>query len=467
MSAHQIRQQARRQWLRGKRQRHGAGFLAGEDDGTTDYLQDLVVFGYAARLFSRTKEPTGDNIGLIDLSFGNGSVIHVDRYDVRHLLSSSTIASQATASPARELPDADIDALRFATLADMAISEKDLFYLDAEERRAAIEQLSRPKEGMATEDKHSVVLQYDSDGNPIVAASPVDHGTSGEDEPLVLTFAVADGMSIPKSRRHFDIIESTARFISNQPADMASRMEIVIQGRQASNRDFEFLHRASALHAFYVHIRWLMQAGLYGYNDSSESELDAEPAPAPGPVHDPLDNRELHDSPLQKAAEGADNEVEPEGVQPSKEGSMPIQLEVPGDVRMPAAHDARTLIDRVACLVAKSPTPAKLEQKLRVEKATSSAAYAFLSPFSELNRYYCFRRDCFINGIDAAIVDAALADPSVDSSTRCQKHEQEQQDETSEPSDVVSVQAKRRKMAALFLARKKKQVQEDTMAPPK
>ncbi|KAJ2836677.1 hypothetical protein FBU31_001311, partial [Coemansia sp. 'formosensis'] len=144
MSAHEIRQQARRQWLRGKRQRHGPEFLAGEKDGTTDPLQDLMVFGYAARQFSRS-EPVGDRVGLIDIPLSDGSQILVDRYDIRHLLSPSTIVKLANSESLCELPDPELNEQRFATLA-----------ADEEDTR---------------------------DDDPIVAALP---------SPLALTFAVPD-----------------------------------------------------------------------------------------------------------------------------------------------------------------------------------------------------------------------------------------------------------------------------------
>ncbi|KAJ2909521.1 hypothetical protein GGI21_001798, partial [Coemansia aciculifera] len=122
----------------------------------------------------------------------------------------------------RELPDSSIDGVRFAALADMAISEAELFHFDAEERRAVIEHLSRPKEDNLEEAGRSIGLQYDTNGNPIVVASPIDDGSSAKDEPpLELAFAVPDGMSIPQLQRHFGIIESTAQFISSQPTDMA------------------------------------------------------------------------------------------------------------------------------------------------------------------------------------------------------------------------------------------------------
>ncbi|KAJ2258143.1 hypothetical protein GGI13_000686 [Coemansia sp. RSA 455] len=385
MNAHKIRQQARQEWLRGKRQRHGPEFMAGENDGSEDHLQNLMVFGYAARLFTRS-EPVGDKISLLDLPLNDGSQIQVDRYDIRHLLSPSTIANIAGSEPICELPDPELNEQRFATLA---------------------------------------ANEEDTCDDPIVAAPP----SPSPPPPLVLSFAVPDGMIIPESQRHFDIIESTAQFIANQLADMADRMEIVIQGRQASNSDFEFLNRASPLHAFYLHLRWLMQTGLYGYNSDSDSESgSASPVDLP-------DNSELHAS-----VEDANNDP----------AESPV-LEVPEDVRIPASHDARMLIDRVAALVAKSPAPDRLEQKLCDEKATLPT-YSFLLPADELNSYYCFRRDCCINGVDSAIVDKALASCSrQDIDTRAV-----QGGETgNQTNDVADVQAKRRRLAALFLAKKK------------
>ncbi|KAJ2871232.1 hypothetical protein GGH93_004987 [Coemansia aciculifera] len=386
MNAHEVRQQARRQWLRGKRERHGPEFMAGENDGTADHLQHLMVFGYAARLFSRS-EAVGDKIGLIDLSLSEVKQIQVDRYDIRHLLSPSTIVNIAGSEPMRELPDSGLNELRFAAL---AVSEEDT---------------------------------YD---DPIVTAPPSPPPSA---LPLALTFAVPDGMTVPESQRHFEIIESTAQFIANQPADMADRMEVVIQGRQASNSDFEFLYRASPLHAFYLHLRWLMQTGLYGYNSDSDSESGSA-----SPVDSP-DTSEMHVS-----MDDANNDP----------AERPV-LKVPDDVCIPASHDARVLIDRVAGLVAKSPAPARLEQRLCTEKATSPV-YAFLSPSDELNPYYCFRRDCCINGVDSAIVDEALATRSRQDVDK----EAAQGGETgNETNDVANVQAKRRRLAALFLAKKK------------
>ncbi|KAJ2732089.1 NADH:ubiquinone oxidoreductase [Coemansia sp. BCRC 34962] len=384
MNAHEIRQQARQKWLQGKRQRHGPEFLAGDDDGTEDPLQHLIVFGYAARLFARS-EPVADDIGLIDLLLSDGSQVLVDRYDVRHLLSPPTIVAMAGSEPMCKLPDPELNEQRFAALA-------------ADEE--------------------------DSCDDPIDAAQPL---------PLVLKFAVPDGMVVPESQRHFEIIESTAQFISNQPAGMADRMEITIQGRQASNSDFEFLYRASPLHPFYLHLRWLMQTRLYGYNSDSDSEV--EPASI-----DPPEKSKLH-SPADPH-----NNIDPHALVEDTDigpANGPALI-VPDDVHTPASYDARVLIDKVAGLVAKSPEPARLEQKLREEKAAVKA-YAFLSPPGELHRYYCFRRDCCINGLDPAIVDDALAA----SSRQDADSEAGMRNETGGLHDVADVQAKRRRLVAL------------------
>lgn len=40
-------------------------------------------------------------------------------------------------------------------------------------------------------------------------------------------------------------------------------MEIILQAKQATNPNFSFLSRRHYLHAFYKHVRWLLQTGLY------------------------------------------------------------------------------------------------------------------------------------------------------------------------------------------------------------
>ncbi|KAJ1970888.1 hypothetical protein H4R35_005595 [Dimargaris xerosporica] len=56
-------------------------------------------------------------------------------------------------------------------------------------------------------------------------------------------------------------------------------LEGVIQGKQSHNPLFGFLHRTNALHPYYLHLRWLCQAGL-AWSDEDDSSGTENEAPA-------------------------------------------------------------------------------------------------------------------------------------------------------------------------------------------
>ncbi|KAI8319017.1 hypothetical protein GQ54DRAFT_56408 [Martensiomyces pterosporus] len=441
MNAHQIRQQGRRQWLQRKRKQYGEGFMAGEDDGAGGDGSDLIVFSYGARLFPRAESVEG--VSLIPLETSAEKIL-VDRYDVRHLLGPGS-AAESTYSTSDPLSDPHLNALRFAAL-DLRGDERDIHCMDREERRAYIDQLANPKE--PADFVSGVPLQYDDKGNPVNSPQPSPEKdtkeSTAEEPPFSPAFAVPEEIAVPETHRVFEIIERTAKFVESQPAEKANQMEIVIQGKQGNNPDFEFLNQSSSLHQFYKHIRWLVQTGLYGYA-GTESGTESEPEAEPEPKAD-----------LGASAEAASQPAK-DG-QPSdpaaKEEVKPQSVCVPDDVAIPD-KGARELVDRVASIVASSANPQKLETKLRIEKATSSAAYAFLSPFDKFNRYYCFRRDCYANGAEV-VLDGS-------DSGKCQgKAEQPHPPaaDTSASDDqqdgsTKDIQAKRRRLAAEFLKRKR------------
>ncbi|KAJ2476888.1 hypothetical protein EV174_004787 [Coemansia sp. RSA 2320] len=481
MNTHKVKQQARQEWLKRKRQVHGPDFLAGDDDGTNDNSQDLIVFGYSACLFSK-HDSTRDTVGLINLPLNDGSLASADRFDIRHLFLPLSAVNNTGVKNLNCLPDPELNDQRFLTLNDEYICEVGVFNMDFEERRAFIEKIPQTSQAKPTDSEkdsgagcHEAPLQCDGEGRPIVASANSDvELASKSNEPLSLPFTAPDGLRLPLSQRHFEIIESTARFVSDQPADKAGRMEIMIQGRQASNSDFAFLHRASPLHAFYLHLRWLMQTGLYGYNNSSDSSSDSDHSNSPEEGVQSSSRPDLAPECIVTTGDNSESPTSQAG-QRQQEPIDPVELELPEDTQVPASQDSRALIDKVACLVAKSPTPAKLEQTLRIEKATASAAYAFLSPFDKLNGYYCFRRDCHINGVEDAIVEAALstaldrqgalANPTPAPAEKAEKVETEREQQgdagtCSTADDVASLQAKRRRLAAEFLMKKRQQAQQ-------
>ncbi|KAJ1903485.1 hypothetical protein LPJ81_003026 [Coemansia sp. IMI 209127] len=409
MDAHKTR---RRQRLRLLKRKQNSPEHIPTQDNANDSLQGMMVFGYSARIFSGNEIPPSSRVDLIPLEQRNmqGATLRVDRYDIRHLLSLPDTGESNTSDDISE--HGKLDSLRFATLRSFGengtIQEAELFSMDPEERHAYIDVLSHPDEqgGPARrQEPHippgGVSLQYDASGIPTSVPVPKNGDDSNTENPgentadaksFVPSFAIPEGVATPKSQRHFEIIERTARFLSEQQdAEKAAQMEIMIQGKQGTNADFEFLNRTSQLHPFYKNILWLMRTGLYGYNGGSSSEEDTEPEVSNDTGNAPQS--------VQANIKAEDQE---------SRAIDSYNVPVPDGVIVPADPNTRSLVDKVACLVGKSPLPPKLEQKLRVEKATTSTRYAFLSPFDATNKYYCFRRDCYINGADEDAVEAAV-----------------------------------------------------------
>ncbi|KAJ2847540.1 hypothetical protein GGI22_005947, partial [Coemansia erecta] len=338
-------------------------------DNAKDSLQGMMVFGYSARIFNGNEAPSSSRVDLIPLEQRNmqGVAVCVDRYDIRHLLSLPDTDESNIGGEVSE--HSNLDSLRFATLRSFGengtMREAELFSMDPEERHAYIDYLSHPDEqgGSARrQEPHlssgGVSLQYDASGIPTsvpVSKNGSDSNTDNQGEntadakPFVPSFAIPEGVATPKSQRHFEIIERTARVLSEQQdAEKAVQMEIMIQGKQGTNADFEFLNRASKLHPFYKNILWLMRTGLYGYNGDSSSEEDAEPEKPDCTVNTPQSVQ-------------ANTKAEDQGSRAINSYNVPV----PDGVIVPADPNMRSFVDKVACLVGKSPLPSNLEQKLR------------------------------------------------------------------------------------------------------
>jgi len=84
-----------------------------------------------------------------------------------------------------------------------------------------------------------------------------------EEEPgYVPKFEAPEGMVIPKSQRHANIVEKTAVFLSKGD----KQLEIVLRTKQGNNPLFEFLTPTNALHPYYRHLKFLISSGLYTYS---------------------------------------------------------------------------------------------------------------------------------------------------------------------------------------------------------
>ncbi|PIA15941.1 hypothetical protein COEREDRAFT_81644 [Coemansia reversa NRRL 1564] len=438
MDPEMIRQQTRRKRLDSRYKIQEHEHADDNDNNGTPPCEDLIVFGYSANVF-HPLVPTGSRVDLIELEADNDT--KVDRYDIRHLLlHQMPDTSDHCAVGIVALPDPGLNLTRFAALENGDVPEFEVFYMDPEERRAYIEGIGQQddvtQETDSTQRRSGIALYYDDNGRPIDTSTDEKNNEPCDEqdkEAFDLPFVVPDGMAVPKTQRHFGIVEHTARFIADQAVDRAAQMEIMIQGKQGTNPDFAFLNRNNDLHPFYQHLLWLMRTGLYAYgeqDDSSSSESEHEV--------------DLQDS--VGVAHAVGRQEQPPCTQPLNLPSRPI--DVPKDLFIPSD---RGLIDKVADLVAKTPSPASFERRLRVEKTAVSASYAFLSPFDNANAYYSFRRDCLISGADDAAVEKAVV--------RAQQHNQDaaalQEDLPLTGNVEEALQAKRRRLAIEFLRQRR------------
>ncbi|KAJ2158240.1 hypothetical protein GGF46_003917 [Coemansia sp. RSA 552] len=359
---------------------------------------ELVVRGYSARVFSASR----DKVDLIEAA--SEPSVRVDRYDVRHL-----IRPLSESPGSAGLPDPELNEKRFAALAGARVPEHEVFAMDAESRRSFIACIADPvsedpvsKE--SGERRAGIGLVYDSEGVPRPSLDPSQ--SENDAEAFVPSFAVPDGMVLPKAQRHFGVIEHTARFITEQPGSKAMQMEILIQGKQGTNADFEFLNAGSQLHPFYKHIMWLMRTGLYAYGESSSGESSPEQSENGSPP--------------------------PAGISGAPDG-----MHIPGE---------RSLVDKVAGLIARASDPLALEQRLRQEKSAASSAYAFLLPHDKFNEYYTYRRDRLISGANEAEIEAAIRQAAAAAAAGSP---------TADSGDPGQLQAKRRLRASEFLKQKR------------
>ncbi|KAJ2522135.1 NADH:ubiquinone oxidoreductase [Coemansia sp. RSA 1939] len=324
----------------------------------TDNIHDMVVFGYSGRIFNEKEMPRINRIDLIQLenSHRRDAAVFVDRYDIRHLVLSSGANEEGVGD--RTLEDDALNLIRYKTLyslgEDGIMSETDIFDMDPEERHAYIDYLSHSDEQEnytpvqnPQGSSGGISLQYDASGAPLSGqitenSSSIDTDdqndkdscSKADEKAFVPTFAVPDGVALPTTQRHFEIIERTARFLADQQdSNKAAQMEIVIQGKQGTNADFEFLNRSSHLHSFYKHILWLMQTGLYGYNHDSSSEPDTEPE----------ENNAIEAYLQPQNAGNKAEDLDPPVAEPNN-------VSVPDGVAIPADPNRRLLIDKVARL---------------------------------------------------------------------------------------------------------------------
>ncbi|XP_070845056.1 splicing factor, suppressor of white-apricot homolog [Chaetodon trifascialis] len=246
-----------------------------KDVSDSDKYADLLVFGYACKLFPDDERALYHEHGKHLIPWMGDKSIMIDRYDGRghlHDLSEYDSGSWNTSYQLSEEEDrieALCDEERYLAL------HTDLL----EEEARQEEEYKRLSEALADEGSYNAVaFKYSADYyDPSQPTEEEDANKETEEaepeeseEPFVAPpgLAIPPDVELPATVKTHNIIERTANFVCQQGA----QFEIVLKAKQAGNSQFDFLRFDHYLNPYYKHILRAMKEGRYNLVSSSKQE---------------------------------------------------------------------------------------------------------------------------------------------------------------------------------------------------
>ncbi|XP_033831865.1 splicing factor, suppressor of white-apricot homolog [Periophthalmus magnuspinnatus] len=248
-----------------------------KDVSDSDKYADLLVFGYACKLFRDDEKALYHDQGKHLIPWMGDKNIMIDRYDGRghlHDLSEYDSGSWNTSYQLSE-EEARIEALcdeeRYLALhADL---------LEEEARQE--EEYKRLSEALADEGTYnSVAFKYSADYyDPSQPTEEEDANRAAEEaepeeseEPFVAPpgLDIPPDVELPATIKTHAIIERTANFVCQQGA----QFEIVLKAKQANNSQFDFLRFDHYLNPYYKHILRAMKEGRYNLPSANKPEQE-------------------------------------------------------------------------------------------------------------------------------------------------------------------------------------------------
>ncbi|KAM4635202.1 splicing factor, suppressor of white-apricot homolog isoform 2-T2 [Polymixia lowei] len=263
-------------YLRGAGKRQKNNNRAGKRDVSDgDKHADLLVFGYACKVFRDDERALFHEHGEHLIPWMGDKNIMIDRYDGRghlHGLSEYDSGSWNTSYQLSE-EEARIEALcdeeRYLAM------HTDLL----EEEARQEEEYKRLSEALADEGTYNAVaFKYSADyydpSQPTEEEEANREHEEAEAEDSEEPFVAPPGLTIPPdvelpaTTKTHAIIERTANFVCQQGA----QFEIVLKAKQSGNSQFDFLRFDHYLNPYYKHILRAMKEGRY--NAASDSKQD-------------------------------------------------------------------------------------------------------------------------------------------------------------------------------------------------
>nr|SVE88691.1 EOG090X07RL [Daphnia sinensis] len=324
-----------------------------------DKFEDLLVFGYACKLFRDDEKAAEIDQGKLLIPWMGDDSIKIDRYDARGTLFDLK---------SHETPQGGYDRTEGLTSEEKRIErlcdEERYFalYKDEEEeaviKEEEIKRLNQDLNEVTSEEVsyHQVPFSYNT-------SSEADNSNlSPREAPLQSTLGqlgdavyvpppildVPPDIIVPPTQKLARIIEKTANFISSQ----GTQMEIIVKAKQANNPMFQFLHFDTALHPFYRHILAAIRNGTYVV-----------------PAEDPVENDDKEESKNNGHDQAVHRAIETD----STEDVQPVQ----------PSPDVRLLMDKTASYMSRNGR--------HLESAVQSKGdprFVFLNPEHAFHGYY-------------------------------------------------------------------------------
>nr|CAG4636251.1 EOG090X07RL [Eubosmina coregoni]SVE69853.1 EOG090X07RL [Eubosmina coregoni] len=345
------------------------------DAESKDKFEDLLVFGYACKLFRDDEKALSIDQGKLLIPWMGDDTIKIDRYDARGTLFDLK---------SFETPPGGYDRSEGLTGEEKRIEqlcdEERYFALYKDEAEEAtikeeeIKRLNQDLNDVTSEDVsyHQVPFSYNNQtqGNDSTLTSkeaPVKSIIGELGDVLYVpppSLDVPPGIAVPPTLKLARIVEKTALFISTQ----GPQMEIIVKAKQANNPMFEFLHFDCALHPFYRHVLAAIRNGAYVVPSEEELESGDNKTEQNVPSDNESDNY-LHPSLQPKAEEQV--------ASPSQNASI-TENSFPHP-----APEIRPLIDKTASYMSRNGR--HLESYVQ---AKGDTRFAFLYPVHTLHSYY-------------------------------------------------------------------------------
>ncbi|XP_069612160.1 splicing factor, suppressor of white-apricot homolog isoform X3 [Ranitomeya imitator] len=251
-----------------------------KSSGKTGPAAELLVFGYACKLFRDDEKALYHEHGRHLIPWMGDSHIQIDRYDGRGHL--------------HDLSEYDAEHNSWNRNYNLSEEEARIEALCDEERYLALhtdlleeearqeEEYKRLSEALAEDGMYNTVgFQYKSDYYDPSQPTEEEDQQKGKDdkdssdvedgeEPFIAPegLNVPPDVELPPTAKMHAIIERTANFVCKQGA----QFEIMLKAKQARNSQFDFLRFDHYLNPYYKHIQKAMKEGRYSSHTEKQKE---------------------------------------------------------------------------------------------------------------------------------------------------------------------------------------------------